>query len=118
MNSDNQQKLFGKLIKEFVDTELLPNKDSSNLNQQNFSQSAIHAILEKAYLVGLSEQPPKKIQTEDGYVFFRNEAGQYVDHLDPESCDMSYESLADFDVNFVEIQEDDDRESPTQRPSL
>nr|WP_305910537.1 hypothetical protein [Methylomarinum sp. Ch1-1]MDP4523297.1 hypothetical protein [Methylomarinum sp. Ch1-1] len=70
MNSDNQQKLFGKLIKEFVDTELLPNKDSSNLNQQNFSQSAIHAILEKAYLVGLSEQPPKKFRQRMVMFFF------------------------------------------------
>jgi glutamate synthase domain-containing protein 1 len=38
----------------------------------------------------------KTYMTEDGYKFFLLEDGRLVDNLDPELCDMSFDSFEEF----------------------
>lgn len=43
---------------------------------------------------------PKKVSTEDGYVFRLAADGTWVDHDDPDLVDMVFESLSDLEAVF------------------
>lgn len=98
--------LLDKLAQE-VGIDTLESRHNDELDFHSLACWEIRSLLYKAYMTGLSKSSPLKIKTEDGYTFYRNDSGAYVDNLDALLVDMRYDSLADIPVDFVDGGDDE-----------
>lgn len=85
-------------------------RNSDSLDFYDISCWTLKEMLKKAYMAGLSKNPPLVIKTEDGYTFYRMPDGSYVDNEDSSQVDMKFASLVDIDVEFEEIEDEPDQQ--------